>query len=38
MVGTFGLDSSGSGKGSVAGPCEHRYETLESIKGWIFLD
>jgi hypothetical protein len=30
------LDSSGSGYGSVARPCEHVNE--HSIKGWKFLD
>jgi hypothetical protein len=28
------LDSSGSGQGSMAGTCEHGYETSGFIKGW----
>jgi hypothetical protein len=31
-VGRCGLDASGSGYGSVAGPCEHGNETSSSIK------
>jgi hypothetical protein len=34
----YGLDSSGSGQGPVAGPCGHGDERLASIKGEVFLD
>jgi hypothetical protein len=33
-VGRFGLDSSGSGEGLMAGFCEHGSEPLDSIKRW----
>jgi hypothetical protein len=36
-VGRFGLDSSGSGQGLVAGSCEHGNEPSGSIKGGEFL-
>jgi hypothetical protein len=32
-MGSCGLDSSGSGKGSVAGSCEYRYRTLGLSRG-----
>jgi len=37
-VGRSGLDAAGSGKGLVAGCCEHDNETLSSIKGGEFLE
>jgi hypothetical protein len=37
-VGSGGLDSSGSGQGPVAGPCENGNESSGSIKGGEFLD
>jgi hypothetical protein len=33
-----GLDSSGTGQGSVAGSCEHDSDSLGLIKGREFLD
>jgi hypothetical protein len=37
-VGRCGLDSSGSGYGSAAGPCEYSKESWSFIKGGEFLD
>jgi hypothetical protein len=37
-VGEYGLDSSGSGCGPVAGCCEHGNEPSGSVKGREFLD
>jgi hypothetical protein len=37
-VGGCGLDSSSSGQGPVAGPCEHGNEPLCSVKGGEYLD
>jgi hypothetical protein len=37
-VGECELESSGAGKGPVAGPCEHGNEPSGSIKGGEFLD
>jgi hypothetical protein len=37
-VGRCGLDASGSGQGSVAGPCGHGNEPSGSIKGRVFID
>jgi hypothetical protein len=34
----YGPDASGSGKGPVAGSCDHDKETSGSTKGWEFLD
>jgi hypothetical protein len=34
---SFGVDSSGSGYGSLAGSCEYGNETLDSIKCGKFL-
>jgi hypothetical protein len=36
--GGYGLDSSGSGEGHVAGPCEYGIEPSGSIKCEEFLD
>jgi hypothetical protein len=36
-VGTCGLDSSGSGQGPVAGPCQVGYELSDSTKGCELL-
>jgi hypothetical protein len=37
-MGRYGLDSSGSGQGQVAGSCEHGNEPSCSIKGGEFID
>jgi len=37
-MGRCGLDSSGIGKGPVAGCCERDNEPLASIKDGVFLD
>jgi len=37
-VGRCGLDASGSGKGPVAGSCEHGSECSGSINGRVFID
>jgi hypothetical protein len=38
MVGSCGMDSSGSGSGPVTGSCEHGNEPPISITGRGFLD
>jgi hypothetical protein len=38
IVGRYGLDTSGPGKGPVVGCCEHGNEHSGSIKGEEFLD
>jgi hypothetical protein len=37
-MGWYGLDPSGSGQGSVEGPCEHGNELSGSITCWEILE
>jgi len=37
-LGRYRLDSSGSGQGTMAGPCEHSNELSDSIKEGEFLN